>query len=127
MSTNQYNRQQLQAAFVKLGIANIGTGNGVTVDLPQGAELLRISYHTVTAFDSATTTTGTVSDGTTTFVNAENVKTTGAETVANVPKYYPTGGRLTFTLAETGATATVGEIVAVVEYAQYGVCHTIQG
>ncbi len=113
---NQFNRQYPRAAAFPLDIENIGAGNEVTVKLPQGAYLTDVDLNTITAFDSATTTTGTVTDGTTVFVNGVDLKTTGNETAANLPKYYPNGGTLTFSIAETGATATEGAAIGTVEY-----------
>jgi hypothetical protein len=107
---NIFGRQYPTVAMVDLGIANIGAGNEVTVKVPPGGILADLKFQTVTAFDG-TTNTGTVGDGTTTFVSAVDVKSTGAETVANVPKFYPSGGTLTFSLAQTG-TATVGRVLA---------------
>jgi hypothetical protein len=120
MTTRESNVQRVKAVSVDLGIDNIGSGNGKTVKLPLGAELLRLTYHTVTAFNSGTTGTGTVSDGTTTFVNAVDVKSAGSETVSNVPKFYPSGGELTFSLAETGTPATAGRVIATAEYVVNG-------
>lgn len=116
MTTKKTDRQYGLIAEVELGIENMGTGNGKTMVLPPGAVLLRAVWLTVTAFDSVTTATGTLTDGTTVFVNGENVKTTGSETVANVPKYYPSGGTLTASLAQTGGDATVGKALVSVEY-----------
>ena len=127
MAKNQYNRQFTRNAVADLGVANIGAGKEITVDLPQGALLLGVDLVTVTAFNSATTTTATVSDGTTTFANAVDVKTVGAETVANVPKFYPQGGRITFSLAETGAAATAGRAIGVARYVQLGVGDEVYG
>lgn len=111
---NIIDRQLLKSGSAVLGIANIGAGNEVTFGIRPGTHLLRVLVHTVTAFDG-TTNTATVGDGTTVFANAVDVKTTGSETVANAPKYYPSGGTLTVSLAQTG-TATVGEVVVVYEY-----------
>ena len=122
-STHLDERQYPLAAIADLGISNIGASNTVTVRLPQAALLTSIQLLTVTAFNSETTATATVSDGTTTFVNAVDIKSTGSETVANVPKFYPTGGTLTVTLAETGAAATAGRAIFVANYVQLGVCH----
>lgn len=116
MTTRQINHQRVRAVVVDLGIENIGAGNGITVKLPMGAIVLRLLPKTITAFDSATTATHTVSDGTTTLVNAVDVKSAGNETVANVPIHYPNGAELTFSLAETGAAATVGRVLDVLEY-----------
>lgn len=116
MTTSIRDAQWPLAVAHSLGIANIGASNGAEFKLPPGALLLRIAVVTVTAFNSATTTTLTVGDGTTTFASAVDVKTTGSETVANAPKYYPTGGTVSITLAETGAAATAGEAFVVAEY-----------
>lgn len=111
---NIIDRQLVKSGSAVLGIANIGAGNEVTFGIRPGTHLLRVMVHTVTAFDG-TTNTATVGDGTTVFANAVDVKTAGSETVANAPNYYPSGGTLTVSLAQTG-TATVGEVVVVYEY-----------
>lgn len=111
---NIIDRQLVKSGSAVLGIANIGAGNEVTFGIRPGTHLLRVMVHTVTAFDG-TTNTATVGDGTTVFANAVDVKTAGSETVANAPKYYPSGDTLTVSLAQTG-TATVGEVVVVYEY-----------
>ncbi len=126
-TTREFNHQKVRSVVVDLSIDNMGTGNGKTVKLPQGALLLRILYLTLTAFDSVTTATGTVSDGTTTFVNGVDVKSAGSETVANTPKFYPAGGELTFSLAQTGAAATVGRVIAVPEYVIVGAGDEVYG
>lgn len=111
---NIIDRQLVKSGSAVLGIAQIGAGNEVTFGIRPGTHLLRVMVHTVTAFDG-TTNTATVGDGTTVFANAVDVKTTGSETVANAPKYYPSEATLTVSLAQTG-TATVGEVVVVYEY-----------
>ena len=68
-------------------------------------------------FDAAT---ATITDGTTALVSAVDVKTTGIETVAVAQKFYADGGTITFSLAETGATATAGRAIAYVSYIQLG-------
>lgn len=116
MTTNVIERQNPKGAMCSLGIANLGAGNGYTIAIPIDAVLVRVVVLTVTAFDSATTATVTVTDGTTVFANAVDVKTTGSETVANTPKYYASGGTLAVTAAETGTTATVGKVIVLAEY-----------
>lgn len=116
-TTNVIDRTFSYVATTDLTIADIGASNTTTIKLPPGAVLLRATLLTVTAFNSATTTTATVSDGTTTFVSGVDIKTTGSEVVSNVPAFYVSGGTLTITLAETGATATAGRAVFVCEYA----------
>lgn len=119
-TTNIYERQSPEYAMCDLRIANIGTGNGCTVSVPAGAMVVSVGLYTVTAFNSATTTTGTIGDGTTTYVSAQDVKTTGIETVAVAQKFYPDGGTITISLAETGATATAGRAVGFVGYINLG-------
>lgn len=115
-TTNIIDRTHAYVATVDLTIADIGASNTNTVKLPPNAILLRATLLTYTAFDSETTATATVSDGTTTFVNGVDIKSTGSETVSNVPKFYPSAATLTITLAETGATATAGRALFVCEY-----------
>lgn len=100
----------------KLTKANLGAGNGYEVVLPPGAIVTRVIVGTQTAFDSGTTATVTVGDGSTTFANAVDVKTAGNETVSNTPKRYPTGGTISITAAETGTTATTGDVEVVIEH-----------
>lgn len=128
--TNQSNRTKAVVAEYMLGIAEIGAANAVTFTIPRGATLLRATALTVTAFNTggAGTATLTVADGTTTFANAVDIKSTGAETVANVPKHYADGGVITATIAETIATtsATAGKVHLVLEYVQTGTVCGIQ-
>ena len=94
--------------------ANIGAGNEVLLKIPAGAYVMGVQAFTTVAFDG-TTNTITLGDGATTFVSAQDVKTLGLETAAVANKYYPTGGTITVSLAQTG-TATVGQAIALVEY-----------
>jgi len=127
MSTKLSGRQEAKYAMAELTIANIGTGNGYTIHIPRGAIVVDVGLYTDTAFNSATTTTGTIADdSSTTYVNAQDVKSTGIETVAVTSKFYPTGGTITVSLAETGATATAGHAVAYVGYIQLGNSCSIQ-
>lgn len=104
----------LTAVTPLMGIANIGAGLGYDITIPPGAYVVNVYVDTLTAFDG-TTNTATVADGTTTFVNAQDVKTPGRETTAVPNKYYPNGGVISVNLAQTGA-ATVGQCVGVVQY-----------
>lgn len=119
-TTNQYERQPAKYAMVDLGIEHIGAGNGYTADIPPGSLIVAAGVITVTAFNSATTTTATITDGTTALVSAVDVKTTGIETVAVAQKFYPTGGTVQFNLAETGTAATAGRAIGYVGYIQLG-------
>lgn len=120
MATNQYERQSAKYITVELGIAHIGTGNGYTAVVPRGAQIVSIRADVSTAFNSATTTTLSLSDGTTTFISAEDAKTAGPVTVDVASKYFPDGGTLTISMAETGATATAGKACVSIGYTQVG-------
>lgn len=120
MATNAFLRQEAMYITVPLTIANIGTGNGYTAVLPAGAQIVNIRADISTAFNSATTTTLSLSDGTTTFISAEDAKTAGPVTVDVAGKYYPTGGTLTVSMAETGATATEGKGCVSIGYTVVG-------
>lgn len=129
--TINYARQFPRVAVAEATKANFGAGNGITIALPQGALLLGIDVFTETAFNTGSTGTATltVSDGTTTFASAVDVKTAGAETVTNVPKYYPAGGTLTITMAEVLVTiaATVGRTFVVPRYGILNVGDEVYG
>jgi hypothetical protein len=120
MSTDQYNRQEAKYAVVDLGVDNAGAGNGYTAKLPQGALVVSAGLVTVTAFDGTGTVTGTITDGTTALVNAQDVKTTGIETVAVAQKFYPTGGTITFSLADANSDSAAGRAIGYVSYVQLG-------
>ena len=126
MSTNAYERQHAKYVMVDLGIANIGTGNGYTAAIPRGALIVSAGVITETAFNSATTTTATITDGTTALVSAVDVKTTGIETVAVAQKFYASGATIQFNLAETGAAATAGRAIGYVSYIQLGCMNSVQ-
>lgn len=121
MATRITARQWPLVALVELTIANIGTGNEVEVSVPPGAYLYDITALTVTAVNSGTTATLSASDGTSTFISAEDVKTAaGVVAVDLKQKFYPSGGVIKFSLAETGTTATAGRILATVTYGGIG-------
>lgn len=120
-------RQYPLSAVADLGIAQIGAGNEVTIRVPPNAFLTGLVVQTLTAFNAPTTNTLTVSDGTTTFVNAVDVKTTGAETVANLAAFYPSGGTLTISMAQTGGSATAGRAIVVATYQVLNRVSEVQG
>lgn len=124
--TNAYQRQEKKYAFFSVGPANMGAGNGVEVTIPRGALVDEIAVVTAIGFNSGTTGTVTVGDGTTTFANAVDVMTAGNETVANTPKAYPNGGTITVSLAQTGAAATAGQTMIKVGYLQLGNASSVQ-
>lgn len=128
--TTQSNRTKIEVAEYVLGVADVGASNAVNFTIPRGATLLRATALTVTAFNTAGTGTATltVGDGTTTFANAVDIKSTGSETVANVPKHYADGGTVTATITETLDTtaATAGKVHLILEYVQTGTVCSIQ-
>lgn len=107
-------RQYPLSTFVQLGIANIGAAAGYDIAIPPNGYVKEVYADTLTAFDGSTNTI-TITDGTTVFVNAQDIKSTGRETDAIPGKFYPSGGTISINLAQTG-TATVGAVVASVEY-----------
>ncbi|MBA0428528.1 hypothetical protein D7Y53_01015 [Stenotrophomonas maltophilia] len=120
MSKTQSDTQFGRKVVIDLGVKNIGAGNEITVKLPQGAIVTAVALLTVVAFNSGTTATATISDGTTKFADAVDVKSIGSETTANAPKHYAEGGTLTFSLAQTGTAATAGRALAIAEYVVVG-------
>ena len=126
MSTNQFNRQEVLSAMVDLGVANTGSGKGYTAVIPRGALIIAVGLITVTAFDGTGTVTGTITDGTTALVNAQDVKTTGIETVATAQKFYPDGGVITFSLDDANSNSTTGRAIGYVNYIQLGCGDYIQ-
>jgi len=134
MSTNAFDRQSVLSIVVPLTPANSGAANSVKAKLPHGALVTNVDLLTATAFNTDGTTpvaTATITDGTTVFVNAQSVLNTGDETVAVEKKYYPTGGEITFSIAESAASglvaATAGLSIAVVHYVQVGRGGDVQG
>lgn len=134
--TNQFNRQSKQEIVVVLTPATVGSDNAVTAKLPMGALITNVELHTVEAFDTSgadSTITGTITDGTTTFVNAQDLKSTGKETVAVAFKHLPQGGTLTFSIAEAATVpanlvpAKNGKAIAVVSYVIEGAGCSVYG
>lgn len=108
-------RQWGLSALAVIKPANVGAALGFDVVVPPGALVTAIRVQTVTAFNG-TTPTATVGDGTTTFANAVDLTSTGAETVANVPKYYPNGGTISVNAANAGGSTTAGLALVAVDY-----------
>ena len=120
MATYINARQAPLVALIELSIDNVGAGNGVEFRVPQGAYVMDVKANVAKAFDSGSTTTLTVADGTTTFVNAQDAQSAGAVTAALVQKFYPAGGVISVTLTETGSAATEGEAYVAVQYVEVG-------
>lgn len=107
-----------QYALVALGTLKAAdAGASATIAIPMGALVTSVAALVAVAFDG-TSPTLTVSDGTTTFVSAADVSAAGAATVTGTPKFYPTGGTITLSLAGTDVTA--GELHVCVTYVVAG-------
>lgn len=113
-------RQEPQYAVLAVTPADIAAGNTHTVQLPVNALLLDLTVDTTTAFNSGTTATLTAGDGTTTFASAVAISSAGRETVTGIGKFYPTGGTLTVTAAQTGTAATTGVSYVAAKYVIVG-------
>lgn len=127
--TKQVDRQRVLAAVADVGIAQIGVAgaNGIAMIIPPNAVVLSVEGLTTTVFNSATTDTLLVTDGTTIFINGADIKTAvGVAVTANAPKFYPSGGTITVSAAETGATATAGRTIVTVRYIVVGRGNEVQ-
>jgi hypothetical protein len=113
-------RQEAAYAVAQCGIANIGAGNGLQIQLPVNALLLDIVADTTTAVNAGTTATLTAGDGTETFINAASVAAVGRAQGANIGQFYPSGGTISITLAETGTAATAGNVFVSAKYLVVG-------
>lgn len=134
MKTNAFDRQPVLTVTAPFGVENIGDGNEIEAKLPQGAVVIGVLALVTTAFDTDGGTpaaTITVGDGTTTFVNAQSILSTGKKTAAVGEKHYPQGGTLKVALAESAASAlepaTAGAGVVVIQYVQLGAGGDIYG
>jgi len=121
MTTKIIDRQHAFVGLTPLlGIANIGASNGVEFKIRPGTLLLNVFSQTNVGFDALGVTL-TVTDSAIIFIAAEDVTVPGTGTVANVPKYYPTGGLISVSVEQSGAgTATVGELLVGFEYVIVG-------
>ena len=95
-------------------------GNVITAILRKGAIITGVTGFVRTAFNGTAAVTITLSDGTTTFINAQSVTSASATTpitAAVTTKDFPTGGTLTATLTDGTTTAsTAGWVVLLISY-----------
>lgn len=119
MATNNVNRQMTKYVMVDLGASNIGSA-GYTANIPRDALVISVGLYTETAFNGTGTVTCTITDGTTAFVNAQDIKTTGSETVAASAKFYASGGTIQFNIADANSNSSAGRAIAYVGYLQLG-------
>ena len=97
--------QQMRVDVVSNNLANMST----TAYNARRADFADLHYQQV-----ARPGTVTASDGTTTFVSAVDLTSTGVETATVVPKSYPTGG--TITVSGGGTAGAAGLAAVVLEY-----------
>lgn len=117
-TTSAFNRSKVKTAVARVGPANNGAANGITIKLAQNCTLLRMTACSVTAFDGTGTVTITSTDGTTAFLSGVDVKNTaGFETPSTAPpKHYPSGGTITTYITDQNSNSTVGDAFVVYEY-----------
>lgn len=118
-TTHQYNRGTVKTAVLLLSIAANGIANAAEAKLPQGAVVTDVKFIVETAFNGTEAVTGTVTDGTTVFANAQDLTSTGLKTVAVPAKSFPAGGKLSAYITDGTTTAsTKGEAVVVISYVE---------
>lgn len=122
MAKVHIDRQSAKLIVVPLTPKEVGVGNEVTAKLPMGALITSVRLIGTTAFNAAAE--ATIKDASTTFVNAQDLATTGDKTVAVSFKYLAQGGELTFSV---GGTATAGHAIALVEYVIEGTGCSVHG
>lgn len=120
-TTNQYNRVIVKSLPLLIGPGNNGLANAVQGKLPHGAMVVGVVPASVTAFNGTGTVTLTVTDGTTAFVNAVNVKdAAGIETAAATGKAFPLGGTISGYITDQNGDSTAGEAWVAVNYIEKG-------
>ncbi len=127
-TTNQFNRGYVKTISFKLKKGNNGAANAITAKLPQGALLVDSDAVSVTPFDGTGTVTATLTDGTTAFVSAVNVKdAAGVETVAVASKAFPSGGVLQAYISDANGDSTIGEVWLTASYIETNGSNEVYG
>ncbi len=127
-TTIQSNRGYVKTATAKVEKEHNGSSNAIQVKLPQGSHLLGVAAAGVTAFDGSGTVTLTATDGTTTFISAENVKdAVGNETVDVTSKAFPSGGTISVYITDQNSDSTEGEVWVTFTYAEANGCNEVYG
>lgn len=119
-TTSAFNRGKVKTAIARVGKANSGASNAVTIKLPNNALLLRTTGLSATAFDGSGTVTLTSTDGTTAFWSGVNVKdSAGFETVSSAPpKFYPAGATISTYIADQNSDSDEGDAIVLYEYVE---------
>ena len=115
-----HGRQWMLYAVADVLYGNVNNVDTFVIILPPNSLLDNLTVDTTTAVATATTATLTITDGTTTYVNAVDLKSAGRETVANIGAFFPNGATLTVTTATTGSAATAGESIVAAGYVVVG-------
>lgn len=127
-TTNQFNRTEAKVIAIKLTKANNGAANAVTAKLPQQAYIVDIKANAPTAFNGTGTVTVSMTDGTTTFISAEDVKTAAGPVVVDVAqKAFVAGGTLQAYIADANSNSSAGEVWISVSYIEMYGCEDIYG
>jgi|GEM_PF-1320244 len=129
--TKNYNRQALAVAMVSISLAAFADGAvQPAIELPGGAIVVGGSAYVTTPFDAETTATLKVGDSVDDdryTATALNIKTAGGKPLVPTGYEMPAIGDLIVTYASTGAAATEGELILVVEYIDVGKSDWTQG
>lgn len=105
--------QEKKTALVKCVYTD--DNNTVSVDVPANS-FVKVRGYVATANNDTGTATVTVSDGTTTFINAQNIKTVGALTVAVSDKFVTADTTITATITAANGNSTAGVFYLEIEY-----------
>ena len=117
--TAQFNRGYVKTATAKVTKANNGANNAIRIKLPLGSHLVGVACGSVTAFDGSGTVTATATDGTNTFISAEDVKNTvGNETVDVTAKAFANGTTIDCYVTDQNSDSTLGEVWMTFFYAE---------
>lgn len=129
MPLNKDGRQSLAVAAVQFSLADFNGGLLDVVELPGNAIVTGGFITVTTAFNAATAATLKLGDGIDDDRYGAGLDVSTAGKVDLVPTGYVNArlGDLTLTYAETGAAATEGEAVLVLEYIELGKSEWTQG
>lgn len=88
-----------------------------TAKLPANALVTAVRLVVVAAYNGSGAVTATVTDGTLAIISGVDVKAAANTMYSNTAgKFYPSGGTLTFSVADAGGDSTAGRHLAIVEY-----------
>lgn len=127
-TTNQANRAYPKTITLKVGNGNNGAANAATAKIPLSSIITGVSAASVTAFNGSGTVTLTAKEGSTTFVNAQNVKdAVGIETAAATAKALPNGGTVSVYIEDGNSNSTAGEAWVTFTYVETNGSNEVYG